>query len=461
MFSPACLCNDMTISAIIQRLSPIAAFIALAAVQPARAQIFGFPALRGPVADSIKGSAVPGGQTITDVFIGKNVVGPYILSWRMIEQNSESVMVGSSRLTRDLDYSIDILAGVLKFTKPLRTNTIARIDYQCAPGKAVANNPNPSLPIQFKLFDSGSSAMSFDALLRPSSQAAVPGQSPGSLMLLGLAGSTSYGKGSSLTSKLYLDSKGGRLVDRGGFKLSDATKTDIGQFSFGLTRGGRQFEGGDETGIKKGLQLIEASGALKAIHGIQASASFRQTTDLPASGRGTITTVFGQRLAGKLGAAQFQATRSSTSIETGGKVTDRVADRLQLDQKIGARVSATAVVERTQNSSQDANSVAQTSTLSVRSQPAGNVSLQGSFQNRILPAGAEDSANLKLEATPIKSVKIGAGASENYSKTSAEHTRLLSRLAAITFRSRSGEGGRQFGIRSRGTVGQRKADPRA
>src|SRR2546430_725046 len=41
---------------------------------------------------------------VADVFIGRNTVGPYLLSWRGIETGSESVTRGGQILQRDADY---------------------------------------------------------------------------------------------------------------------------------------------------------------------------------------------------------------------------------------------------------------------------------------------------------------------------------------------------------------------
>src|SRR5258708_40041229 len=107
----------------------------------------------------------------------------------------------------------------------------------------------------------------------------------------------------------------------------------------------------------------------------------------------------------------FQATRTETTSDTPGRAGRTVtADRIQLDQKLDAKTQATALVERTQTNAQDANSVAQTSTLSLRSNPTQNVSIQATLQNRLLPSGAEGAATLRLNAEPTKQIKLAAAA---------------------------------------------------
>src|SRR5947209_5230029 len=110
----------------ISRLIAAFAVISLPA-GAAHAQLFGIPGMAAQSAGPVNPSSLVGGQSVTDIFVGKNAAGPYLLSWRMIEPNSETVTAGTSRFTRDIDYSLDALSGVLKFTRPLRTNQIARI----------------------------------------------------------------------------------------------------------------------------------------------------------------------------------------------------------------------------------------------------------------------------------------------------------------------------------------------
>src|SRR5258708_39037733 len=123
----------------------------------------------------------------------------------------------------------------------------------------------------------------------------------------------------------------------------------------------------------------------------------------------------------------FQATRTETTSDTPGRAGRTVtADRIQVDQKLDAKTQATALVERTQTDAQGANAVAQTSTLSLRSNPAQNVSIQGTLQNRLLPSGAEDAAPLRLNAEPTKQFKFAASAGERYNHTSSLHSREAS-----------------------------------
>src|SRR5687768_10327741 len=59
-------------------------------------------------------------QIVSDVFIGRNVVGPYVLSWRGVESGSDFVTQNGRQLKRGADYVVDAGAGILTFTRPIR-----------------------------------------------------------------------------------------------------------------------------------------------------------------------------------------------------------------------------------------------------------------------------------------------------------------------------------------------------
>jgi hypothetical protein len=396
---------------------PLAAALALFSTLPAWSQS---PAAPPP---SLAASTLD----MTDVFVGRNVVGPYILSWRGIEAETVAITRGGTRLKPGADYKLDPKTGAITFTAPVRTRDIVRVDYRYAPSKAEKNAGSIIQPFQFNLFEKNNGALKFGAVIRPDAlaTAGASGTSPKSLMLLNFGGSARLADQSTLTSRLFLDAEGGNVLDRGGVQLQEKTKHRYGSFSAGFTRAGSGFRAEEESGIKAGRQLFEAAASLNPIQGIAASASFQQTTELPSEGKGGTVTVLGQKLAGRLGATtRFAAVRTETTTDSAdGSSLTRTANRLQVDQAIGKSTSATAVVEHTETDNGDARTVLQTNTLNVRSAPTDNVTLTGTFQNRLQKSGAEDVANFRVEASPTNRVKLSALVGEKYSKAGALHSR--------------------------------------
>ena len=370
-------------------------------------------------ATAAESGAIPSSaQAVTDVFIGRNVVGPYVLSWRGVDSGSDFVSHNGRQLKRGADYSVDAGAGILTFTKPIRNGQMVRIDYRCLPGQSVRNSGSMVAPMQLQLFQSG--AMTMNAIFKPGSDkdSRNAAGGPSSLMLLNFGGATQVAGHSKLASRMFFDLQGGAVAQKGALQLSDDTSTGIGLLKASFTRGGRQFKAVEESGIAAGKQVLEAGANFKPVHGVHASASFRQVEDLVEGGKGAVVTTIGQRLAGTLGAVtRFQATRTNTLTETpeGDSVT-KVADRIQLDSRLGSSTSATALLEREQVEAGDSGKVAQTGTFSIRSQPTSQLSVQGTFQNKLSAAGAEDVTGLRVEANPSSAVRLSANMGDRFTK---------------------------------------------
>lgn len=410
-------------------LSTFALLAAVSAAVPAAAQQATTSGIGGP-APILLNASPDNTLAVSDVFLGRNTVGPYMLTWKGIDPATAVVLRGAQRLTADVDYKIDPATGALTFTTPLRNKDIARVDYRYTPGKAQATNAGMMAPMSLKLFSQGNDALTLNAIFRPNVAGAATGAQPTSngLMLLGFGGSSRLNAQTSLTSKMFLDASGGKILDRSAFQLNEKSKLTFGQFSAGVTRGGSEFKAGDDTGIAAGKQVIEAAGSLNAIHGIAASASFNQTTELPQTGKGATTTVLGQKITGSLGAlTRFQATRTDTTTEAAdGSSSNRVTSHLQIDQKVGKTTSATAVVDHIENAADDSRTVTQVSTLLVRTQPTDAVTISGTYKNQLLPTGTEDATNVRIEAAATKQIKLAAVVGDRFNKTSALHNREAS-----------------------------------
>ncbi|MGC8668111.1 MAG: hypothetical protein ACP5VE_08365 [Chthonomonadales bacterium] len=363
------------------------------------------------------------GEWVTDIFVGRNVVGPYLLTWRGIDAGTVTVYRDGMRLVAGLDYTLNAVAGVITFTAPLRANQIVRVDYLCVPGRALKNTTVPSIPVELRLLQRGDTSLSLNAIYRPS--IAPEGGATGGLMLLGLGGNTRIAGGSNLTTKFYLDARGGSILERSGLAIGGTTRASFGTFSASLVRAGEDFVAMPDAGIIPGRQVAQASAMFKPVLGIAASASFSQTVDLSHAGAGATVTTWGGRLAGGLfGGLRFQTSRMvSITSAADGTAAARTTDRVELNQKIGASTQAAAVIERSQTDAGKDHAVAQTSTLSVRAQPTEALAVSGTVQNRILPTGVQDASDLRLDARLTPRLTLSATAADRSSPTMAEHQR--------------------------------------
>lgn len=368
-------------------------------------------------------SAPASGNWVTDIFVGRNVPGPYILTWRGMDPATIVVSRDGTRLTPGLDYTVNPAAGVVSFTAPVRENQIVRVDYLCLPGQAAKNTAIPTIPVELRLLQRGDSSLSLNAIYRP--PVAPGGATTDGLMLLGLGGNMRIAGASNLSTRIYLDARGGSLLDRSGLSIADTTRTSFGTLSASFLRAGEHFAALPDAGVTPGRQVAQVSAVINPVLGISASASFSQVVDLTQAGSGAAVTTWGGRMAGTIfGGLRFQASRVA-SVTTGGNgpAAARTTDRVQLDQTLGASTKATALIERTQTDAGPDHAVAQTSTLMVRSQPAPAVTVTGTFRNSILPSGVQDASNLRVDARVSPRIVVSADASDAFTPSIAEHQR--------------------------------------
>ncbi|MEP6754026.1 MAG: hypothetical protein ABJA67_00880, partial [Chthonomonadales bacterium] len=372
------------------------------------------------------GPSLSTGQLVSDIFLGRNVVGPYILSWAKIEPGSEMIFRGATRLTSNVDYKLDPNTGSLVFTSPLKTRDIVRVDFRCIPGQSKQNSAAAIQPIQFNLLDMAAGALSFNAYVRPDAAAlgAQTASNPASL-LLGLQGATKLAAGSNFTSRIYLDTRGGSLTDRTGLQLMEKSAHRYGTFSMGFTRAGAGFKPVDDAVTTAGKQTLDIQGALKPIHGIAASASFVQNHELPSAGKGNIVTALTEKLGGTLGSTtRFQAIHSQTVTNASdGSNAIKTASRLQIDQKVGAKTNVTALVDQSAQDGTAGHVLNKSTSLAVKSQPTENVSVLGTFKNSLLATGNEDSSSIKVEAAATKQLKLSALMGDRFTKDAVVRSR--------------------------------------
>ena len=198
---------------------PIALFIVVLLSAVPRAHAIGQSlSLASSAADS---APLPStGERVTDVFIGRNVVGPYVLSWRGVESGTEMVSQNNRLLKRGADYNIDPGAGILTFVKPVKSGQMVRVDYRCIPGQTVRNTNSLVTPMELRLFQAG--AMSMNAIFKPGTEKdgkTISAAGPNSLMLLNFGGATQVSDHSKLASKMFFDLQGGSLARKGALQL--------------------------------------------------------------------------------------------------------------------------------------------------------------------------------------------------------------------------------------------------
>jgi hypothetical protein len=375
----------------------------------------------------IGAAAAQESRTETDVFTGRNVVGPYMLSWRAIAQDSERITRNGARLARGADYQINAAAGVITFARPLRSTDIARVDYRITAGVSQRNPAQVAIPLGLTLFSDQRNLLSLDAVYRPAigdARSSV-GSGAGGLELT-LTGNFRHSALSKGHIRFFLDQRGGRLEDRGALQLSEAGRFRYGQYAVSLTHAGKEFARQAETGFLPGRQVADAQLTLNVVPRIQSTTTLQHVEDANAPGGSASTLSVGQRLS----ASTPSGTRVNASYlvtETASGAQKSMASkeilRLQGEQPLPANSSAALLLERVETTADGVGRVLQTSSVDIRSAPVPQLSLLGRYGNKLLPSGPEDFAYLRVEAEPGSRTRVTAEVSDRYTAQYAAQSR--------------------------------------
>jgi hypothetical protein len=403
-----------------------------------------------------------------DFIFGQSIKGPYTLGWKGLRAGSESVYRDGVPLAAGKDYTLDANTGSITFAQPIAPQQLVKVTYQTVPGLALQNNPLVMIPLSWKLYQSGKSALTFNTLFKGSSGAGDTSNNE-LLSSLSFAGSTRMLSSSTLTSGLYLDLKGGRWQDRSALSFGEKTHFTLADLAINFSRAGAQFKPNagapPVTGAAAGKEIAEILANFRPLSYATISTSFKQTMDLldPTSPSNplSITRVGGLSLAMKLpDKTQISAGRTETTTRAGNQNgTQTVTDTLKVDRDINAKTHIAANYDANSTSSTDAagqmvsgsGTYSQKAGLSVTSKAIDQVSLTGSVSTALSSGSATDTGALSLEATPfhkdkkLAKLKVKAGVQSQVTATGAASTAsALVEVPALTRYQASLSGGLNY-----------------
>ncbi len=369
------------------------------------------------------------GNMITDIFLGRDSTGPYVLSWKNVDANGVVVIKNGAQLVPGAGYQFNPQAGIITFPNPLKSGDIVRVSYLLQAG-STKNTGSVALPFTLDLLKGGTNRLSLNGSYQ------VPGYSPGfavshqqGQLALGLIGSAHSSLLGNLSSKLLVNGTGGNLYTHSGFQLQQSLNEKHFGISAGFAQAGNQFNDAGQLGLQPGNQLLTAGGTFSPLAGVQAAASFRQNRTLPLSGASTLTTQLDQSLAAKIGTGAFSASRSETSVQPGaGATSSQNVTALQFSQPFGSRTN----VRLGFNSSvagQAAGAVrSQQETLSLTSRPTADIQLHSNIQHSLVPGGPQEQADLNLTYTPLPTLRLNAASNNLFAPTgqTSQHQLQLS-----------------------------------
>lgn len=342
----------------------------------------------------------------TELVFGRNVKGPYLLSWKGIRTGSEQVLRDSALLHRDEDYTLDTATGTLTFVQPLTTAQIARITYRYDTPDAAPNKSLMLSPIQMDLWQSGLNKLSYKL------QAVTAGAQPPSLVnALQFSGGMKLLPTSTLTSGMFFDVGNGDILSHSGLKLAEKTSLKFADFGLAFTRAGALFQQQDASGLKAGNEIMEATGALRPARGLSVALVARQTTELPNNAKGAVTDEYGQTATYAIPkGGTIQAGRSETIVTPAeGQGVDRVSDTVHVDRALSKTTQATVSYDAQSavptGADKTGATYSQKTVFGLNVKPNALVTLNGSFQNGLDNTGGQDALKLKMEMLPVAKMR--------------------------------------------------------
>jgi hypothetical protein len=354
----------------------------------------------------------PAFDDITDVFIGKGLKGPYMLSWKNIENETDSVIVSGQKLARGKEYTIDYTTGAVVFNEPLKKDEIARVTFRRVIGKAQANN-GTSLPMSLRLLNGDRANVDVLGFYN----AGDGRNKQTSASAFGLSSGFNFGESSSISSTFITSQRGdssdndANLMDRSAMKLGASTSFGLFNLKGSFERAGEQFTSPGEYGFQHAKQLTDLCASLGNTSGpIFASFSFKEQEDISNCTEGATVTSIEEKVALNLqGASKITASHATTEIApSDGQGNSTDVNTLQLEKRFGSKTSASATLQKSTSSGSFSEEV-QTMNVKVNSNAVDNLQLNGGLTTKNSDVnGSELGFNVGMRATPNKRINLDA-----------------------------------------------------
>ncbi len=370
--------------------------------------------------------------TQSDILFGNGTSGPYRLSWKGIHTGTETVWKESIRLHRDADYIFDYDSGSISFSAPLLSGQLIRIVYRCDRPVSIPNPPSAGSPLQMDIYRSGANQVTLRTFSM-AGQGAGGSQSP--VATLQYLSGLKLSPQSSINSSLYFDLRGGDLLDRSGFKLSESSKMKSAEFGLKYQRAGNEFVQGDLSGLHAGEQQIEANSKLHIFKGLTLTGLYNQTdalANLDSSFAGSTTRTAGGNFELTLRSASISGGRTDSSTTTpSGQNQTQITDSIGIDKTIRPGTTASLTYQSqsvlpTDHAAPQPGSYTQTSAVGIKSKVNKQLQVSTGYSNTISGTGTEDKTMIRLEAIPYwkwKDLKFRFNLDDDYQQTGVSSKR--------------------------------------
>lgn len=360
--------------------------------------------------ESIMKGGFQDARQVIDVLLGRNTKGPYILSWKPIDQNSESIIVNGRRLERGVDYTIDYASGTLGFMTAIDEKSIIRAEYTRDPAKAVRNTGSLVVPLTYDLLNKQNSVLRFTGLYKQGD----PNQPKTDLTVLGVTGETKSEAGQVSSTFLFTPSRSSEMqtdssfFDQSAVKVGASTKNEELEIRGEYTRIGNQFAGAKEYKLKQGSEVTDLAAAYRLGNNITLSSKFLRAEDLMHGQEGETSQLIEHKIVvDPKDSTRLTLTRTETAKERNNSEVSTVTDRVQLEGDLSSRLAAVVTHENVATEKSNTESRLTTNQLELRARVAENVSAKTvATQRHSSETGSEAGVSVDVQATPSKALSV-------------------------------------------------------
>ena len=285
---------------------------------------------------------------VTDVIVGRNNKGPYMLTWSEFSTDDISVIINGRSLRKGQDYNIDPAKGIIAFNSILLTDAIVRVSYRTIPGKSKRSSGQVSLPVSVNVFQRQDANINVTGLYAQ----ADPNKPDATKTIVGLGGDKKWAS-TKLSSQFFLsqrndDADNGSAMSRSAYKFGGETNLAGITLTGSYLHSGKEFGGANEYGLGLGREITDLSAAYSLSKNFQASAKYLKSEDKAGATQGTYSNINEQRLSySPVDTTKVSMVHSVTESGTAVVGSNRSVDSnsIRLDQSIGSNSSAVASFE--------------------------------------------------------------------------------------------------------------------
>lgn len=352
-----------------------------------------------------------------DVLFGKNTKGPYTLSWKPIDRNSESVSINNHRVERGVDYNIDYASGVLAFTSPVANGAVIKVEYKYDPKTATRNASAVSMPLTLDLLKRDNRNLQFTALYK---QAGADPKQTSDLMILGLSGSTKLESGQLSTMFLFTpesddeNTVDASFIDRAAMQLGGDTSIGGLKLTTSYSRIGEHFQGAKEHKLKPGMEVMDFGAAYSLTDALSLNASTKRTEQLAGdkAGEVTSTNTYSAAYAGD-GAPKLNVSRTEVEKERPDADVQRTTtDQVKIEHQLSPDLKASATHQNVLTQDGDTESRVTTNQFTVNTKVGEKVGVDSSLtQKNSTEKGDETRVKFDVTAAPSQTLSVKAAVS--------------------------------------------------